>query len=171
MTNAITPTSCICNLVFHSQNETDSNLHSRLGIAFPLDSGASISVISTQTYKMITEMFNACNCDQKDTSKTFTFANKSEVAIKHFAFVTCFSSIEAESRYFMISFAVAVNKHNNLVTLFIEKYIQHIKIQVFTMNFKHSFNDQPTIASLTTLVKKNFIFVSFVQQKIQKTNI
>ena len=54
----------------HSQNETDSNLHTRLDIALLLDTGASISVPNTPTYTMITQMLYVCYHDQHDTSKT-----------------------------------------------------------------------------------------------------
>ena len=36
------------------------------------------------------------------------------------------------------------------------------------MNFKLSFNDQPNIASFTTLIERNFHFLSFIYQKISK---
>ena len=82
LTNAITPPSWFYNLYIHTQNETDSNLPSRLEIAFLLDSGALILVLNVPNYMMITRMFNDCNQKQHDTSKTLTIANQSEVSIK-----------------------------------------------------------------------------------------
>ena len=46
MTSAITPSGLFCNWYFLSRNETDSNLPSRLEVAFQLDSSASISVLN-----------------------------------------------------------------------------------------------------------------------------
>ena len=106
MTNDITPTSWFYNRFIHSQNETDSNLHSRLEIVRPLESCASISGTNKPTYTKIIQMFNVCNHDQHDTSKTLTIANYSEDPIEQYIFVTCISSIETKSRQLMIASAV-----------------------------------------------------------------
>ena len=50
MINAITPTGWFYSISFYSQNETVSNLASRLGIVFLRDSGASILVANIPTY-------------------------------------------------------------------------------------------------------------------------
>ena len=89
MTNA-TATSWFHILYIHSQNETDSNLLSRLEIAFLLDSGASIVVLNIPTYTMITQMLNVCNHDQHDTSRKLTIANQSETPINQHISGTCF---------------------------------------------------------------------------------
>ena len=65
--------------------------------------------------------------------------------------------------------AVADIENYILRTPFFEKYIQNINIQDFTMNFKHFFNDQPTIASLTALFETNFPFFSGIYQINSKT--
>ena len=44
---------------------------------------------------------------------------------------------EDDSRQFTIYFAVAGKKYNILGTPFFEEYIQNIKIQDFTLQFKH----------------------------------
>ena len=106
-------------------------------------------------------MFSVCNHDQHDTSKTLTIGNQSEVSIKQYNTVTCFSSIETISKVFMIPFAVPDIKHIVLGTPFFEKSIQINNKEDLTMNFKHSFNDQHTIASITTLIEKNLPFFSF----------
>ena len=166
--NALTPTSWFCNLCFHSQNENDTSLPSILEIVFPLDSGAFVSVINKPNYKMITQLFDVCDHHQRDTSKRLTIANQSEVPSKQYISVTCFSSIETESRNFFIPFVVADIKVNTPWTPFIKKCIQSINIKDFFMTFKHCFNDQPSIASFTTLVEENFLFFSFNCQKKSK---
>ena len=52
----------------------------------------------------------------------------------------------------MIYFAVAYNEYETFGILFSEEYNQNITIQCPIMNFKHSFNDQPTPASFITLI-------------------
>ena len=175
MRNGITPKSCLYTLYIHSaQNETDSNLPSRLELAFLLDSGASISRLDIPAYRFITQMFNVCNQDQDDTPKTLTIANHSEIPFEHQFSVTCFSSIETKSKYFMIPFALVDTKENAFGTQFFEKYKRKIIIQDSTMNFKHSFNDQPRIASFTIPNEKisfsSLIFIkSFWETSIFET--
>ena len=60
----------------------------------------------------------------------------------------------------MIPSAVAHKKYKTLETTFFEKNLQNLNNQDFTMNFKHSFNDQPKIVSFTTLIENNFPFFS-----------
>ena len=162
MASPITRTCCFYNLYAHSQNETDSNLPSRREIVLLLDSGASILVPILPTYMMIARMFIVCNYDQHDTSNTLTIAIQTEVRIKQYVFVTCFSIIETKSTEFMILFAVADFEYNIVRTVFSEKYIQNFDVQNFTMNLKHSFNNQPTVASFTTLNEKTFPNFSFI---------
>ena len=81
MTNAIIPTGWFHYLYFHSQNETDSRLSYRLGTAFLLDGGVSISVPGIPTYMKVTQRFIACNHDQHDASNNLTIAEAAEVLI------------------------------------------------------------------------------------------
>ena len=92
-------------------------------------------------------------------------ANKSRVPIKQKVSVTCFSSIETQSRYFMIPFAVADTKYKLLGKPFFEKTNQKISIQDYIMSFKHSCNEQPTLALFTTLFEINFHSFSFNNKK------
>ena len=80
-TTAISPSNWFCNLHIHSQIETDSNLLSRLQTVFLLNSVAFIFVLIITTYTMITQMFNFCDHDQHDTSKTLTIANQSKTQL------------------------------------------------------------------------------------------
>ena len=93
-----------------------------------------------------TQMFNICNQDEHDPPKMLTIANQPDVRIKQFISVTRFSSKETKSRLFVIPCAVADIKYNMPGTPMVEKYIQGLNIQAFSMHFKQSFNDQPTIA-------------------------
>ena len=122
------PTSRFHILSIHSQNKTDSNLPSQLELGFPLDCGASISVLKIPTYLMITQMFNICNLDHYDRSKMLTIANQPEVPIEQHISVNCFSSIDTKSRFFMIPFAVADFEYNSLGALVYVKQIQNINI-------------------------------------------
>ena len=58
----------------------------------------------------------------------------------------------------MIPSAVTGIKHKLLRTMILEEYFQIFNIQEYTLNFKHSFSDQPTVASFTRLIEKNFPF-------------
>ena len=71
----------------------------------------------------------------------------------------------------MIPFAAVDTKYIILGTGVFEKHIQNSIIQDFTMNFKHPFNDQLTIASFTKLTEKNFPFFSAIYQINSKKSI
>ena len=77
-------------------------------MAFLLDSGASNSLLNIPTYMMVTQIISVCNHEQHITSKTLNFAFQSEVPIKQYISVTSFASKKNKSRYFMITFVVAV---------------------------------------------------------------
>ena len=160
MANAITQTSWFDILYNLSSNWTDSNFSSKLEIAVLLESGASISVPIIPTYILITQMCNVCIYEQYDTSEKLKNGNQFEIPNKRYTSVFGFSSMETNSKYFMIPFAVDVIRCNMLVTSFFEKYTQNINFQV-CMNFKHSLDIEATIASFTTLIKKNFFFFSY----------
>ena len=55
--------------------------------------------------------------------------------------------------------------YNILWSPLFENYVQDINIQDFTKSFKHSFNDQPTIASFSALIRRKFhLFTKLFQQ-------
>ena len=68
----------------------------------------------------------------------------------------------------MIPFALVDIKYDIFETSFFEKIRQINKIQDFTKNFKHSFNDQPTIVSFTTLNEKYFLYFFLTYQMDSK---
>ena len=102
---------------------------------------------------IIPQLFKVCNHDQNDISRTLTIAKQSEVLMKKYVLVICFNLIETKSKKLMNPFAVVDINYAILGVLFFDKYKQFIKILNFTMNFKHSFKDQPTTASFTTPIE------------------
>ena len=95
-------------------------------------------VLIIPTKIMITQMFNVFNHDQNTTSKKLTIANQSEVRVGNHVSVTCFTSIETKSPYFLVPFLVADIISGLLATSVFKKYIKNFNIQVSTMNIKHS---------------------------------
>ena len=79
---AISLTSWFYILIIHSQNESQSNLPTKLEITFLMGSGSSIPVPTISTYLMITPLFRVCSHDQHDKSKMLAIANQSEVPNK-----------------------------------------------------------------------------------------
>ena len=71
------------------------------------------------------------------TSKTLTVANQTEVPILHYANITLNTTIDDNSRYFSVPFAVADIKYNILGTPFFEDSIQNTNIQYFTLEFRY----------------------------------
>ena len=116
----------------------------------------------------MSQMFSVCSLDQRDASEMLTVANQHEIRTKECISVFCFSSIETKSKYFTIFFAEAdfVSKIHR--TPFSERHMQNFNIQDSTMNFKHSFKDQPKTVSFTTLIEKIFIFFSFIYHTISE---
>ena len=90
--------------------------------------------------------------------KPWTIANQSAVPNEQCLSVICFSSVEAKSKIFKNRFAVADIEYNLIGTPFFNRNTQKNQFQVFSRNFKYSFNGQPTTACLTTLIEKNLPF-------------
>ena len=65
-------------------------------------------------------------------SKTLTVANQTEVPILHYANIILNTTIDENSRYFSVPFAVAHIKYNILGTPFFEDNIQNIKKRLYT---------------------------------------
>ena len=91
--------------------------------------------------------------------KNIEFANQSEVPTKQY-FSVSFLINWKKVKVFMFLFAATDIKFNILRTPLFENYRQNIYVEEFTMNFKHSFIDQTTIFSLSTLIEKFFHFYS-----------
>ena len=89
------------------------------------------------------------------TSKTLTVANQTEVPILHYANIILNTTIDDNSRYFSVPFAVADIKYNILGTPFFEDNIQNKNIQDFTLEFEYQSKTHPNYAKFTTLLSKD----------------
>ena len=156
MANAVTPTSWFYTLYLHTPSSiVKRDNPSRLEIAFLLDRGASISasifLLNYPTYITLTKLLDIRANQTSDVgptrkSKTLTVANQTEVPILHYGNIILNTSIEENSRYFSVPFAVADIKYNILGTLFFEDNIQNINIQDFTLEFKYQSETHPNYA-------------------------
>ena len=166
MANAVTPTSWFYTLYVHTPSSiVQRDNPSRLEIAFLLDSGASISVLNYPTYITLTKLLDIRPNHTSDVgptrnSKTLTVANQTEVPILHYANIILNTTIDEDSRYFSVPFAVADIKYNILGTPFFEDNIQNINIQDFTLEFKYQSKTHPNYAKFTTLLSKDYPYFS-----------
>ena len=157
MANAVTPTSWFYTLyVYTPSSITQRDNPSRLEIAFLLDSGASISVLNYPTYITLTKLLDirpnhTSDTGLHNTSKTLTVANQTEVPILHYANIILNTTIDDNSRYFSVPFAVADIKYNILGSPFFEDNIQNINIQYFTLEFKDQSKTHPNYAKFTSI--------------------
>ena len=177
MANAVTPTSWFYTLYVHTPSSiTQRDNPSRLEIAFLLDSGASISVLNYPTYITLTKLLDirpnhTSDVGPTQNSKTLTVANQTEVPILHYANIILNNTIDENSRYFSVPFAVADIKYNILGTPFFEDIIQNINIQDFTLEFKYQSKTHPNYAKFTTLLSKDYPFFSYIYRINSKTQI
>ena len=162
MANAVTPTSWFYTLYVHTPSSiTQRDNQSRIEIAFLLDSGASISVMNYPTFITLTNFLDirpnhTSDVEPAQNSKALTVANQTEVPILHFANIILNTTIDENSRYFSVHFAVAVIKYNILGTPFFEDNIQNINIQDFTREFENQSKPRPNYAKFTTLLSKDY---------------
>ena len=177
MANAVTPTSWFYTLCVHTPSSiVQRDNPSRLEIAFLLDSGASISVLNYPTYITLTKLLDIRSNHTFDVgptrnSKTLTVANQTEVPILHYANIILNTTIDEDSRYFSVPFAVADIKYNILGTPFFEDNIQNINKQDFTLEFKYQSKTQPNYAKFTTLLSKDYPYFSYIYRINSKTQI
>ena len=177
MADAVTPTSWFYTLYVHTPSSiVQRDNPSRLEIAFLLDSGASISVLNYPTYITLTKLLDIRPNHTSDVgptrnSKTLTVANQTEVPILHYANIILNTTIDENSRYFSVPFAVADIKYNILGTPFFEDNIQNINIQDFTLEFKYQSKTHPNYAKFTTLLSKDYPYFSYIYRINSKTQI
>ena len=108
MANALIPTSWFYSLCTHiPSNQIVRDFPSRLEFSILLDSGASISVLNFPTYVAIAKLLNIKQIITLNSSKTLTVANQTEVPVLHFVIKTLTTTIEDDSRQFIILSAVA----------------------------------------------------------------
>ena len=167
--NAVTPTSWFYTLYVHTPSSiVQRDNPSRLEIDFLLDSGASISVLNYPTYITLTKLLDIRSNHTSDVgptrnSKTLTVANQTEVPILHYANIKLNTTIDEDSRYFSVPSAVADIKYNILGTPFFEDNIQNINIQDFTLEFKYQSKTHPNYAKFTTLLSKDYPYLTFIE--------
>ena len=177
MTNAVTPTSWFYTLYVQTPSSiTQRDNPSRLEIAFLLDSGASISMLNYPTYITLTKLSDIRPTHTSDTgpyntSKTLTVANQTEIPILHYANIVLNTTIDDNSRYFSVPFAVADIKYNIFGTPFYEDNIQNINIQDFTLEFKYQSQIHPNSTKFTTLLSKDYPYFSYIYRINSKTQI
>ena len=112
MANAVTPTGWFYTLYVHTPSITQRDNPARLEIAFPLVNGASISVLNYPTYITLTKLLDirpnhTSDVGPTQNSKTLTVANQTEVAMLHYANIILNTTIDENSCYFSVPFAVA----------------------------------------------------------------
>ena len=177
MANAVTPTSWFYTLYVHTPSSiVQRDNPSRLEIAFLLDSGASISVLNYPTYITFKKRLDIRSNHTSDVgptrnSKTLTVANQTEVPILHYANIILNTTIDEDSRYFSVTFAVADIKYNILGTPFFEDNIQNINIQDFTFEFNYQSKTHPNYVKFTTLLSKEYPYFSYIYRINSKTQI
>ena len=177
MANAVTPTSWFYTLYVHTPSSiVQKDNPSRLEIAFLLDSGASISVLNYSTYIILTKLLDIRSNHTSDVgptrnSKTLTVANQTEVPILHYANIILNTTIDENSRYFSVPFAIADIKYNILGTPFFEDNIQNKNIQDFTLEFKYQSKTHPNYAKFTTLLSKDYPYFSYIYRINSKNQI
>ena len=175
--NAVTPTSWFYTLYVHTPSSITQRDHpSKLEIAFLLGSDASISVLNYPTYITLTKLLDirpnhTSDTGLHNTSKTLTVANQNEVPILHFATIILNTTIDDDSRYFSVPFAVADTKYIILGTPFFEDNIQKINIQDFTLEFKYQSKTNSNHAKFTTLLSKDYPFFSYIYRIDSKTQV
>ena len=81
------------------------------------------------------------------------------------------TTIDENSRYFSVLFAVADIKYNFLGTPFFEDNIQNLNIQDFTLEFKYQSKTHPNYAKFTTLLSKDYPKFSYIYRINSKTQI
>ena len=175
MANAVTPTSWFYTLYVHTPSSiTQRDKPPRLEIAFLLDCGASISVLNYPTYITLSKLLDIRPSHTSDiglnhTSKTLSVANQTEVPILHYANIILNTTIDDNSRYLSVPFAVDDIKYNIRGTPFFEDNIQNINIQEFTLEFKYQSKTHPIYAKFTTLLSKDYPYFSYIYRINSKT--
>ena len=94
-----------------------------------------------------------------------------EIPTIHYANIILNTTIDENSRYFSVPFAVADIKYNILGTPFFEDNIQNINIQDFTLEFKYQSKTHPNYAKFTTLLSKDYPYFSNIYRINSKTQI
>ena len=89
-------------------------------------------------------------------AKTLTVADQTEVPIRHYVSMTCFTEVNHQNRSFNIEFAVANIKYNILGAPFFKRNIQNIDFQQNIMNYKKQHPKLPTKTHFSTFTGKDY---------------
>ena len=81
------------------------------------------------------------------------------------------TTLEDDSRQFIISHAVADIKYNIRGTPLFEDYTQNINNQDFTLQFKHQLNVHPNYTRVTLLLSKDYPYFSYKHKTKSRTLI
>ena len=131
---------------------------------FLLDTGASISVLNLPTFHAISKQLNInvpTNLENK-RAETLTVANQTEVPIKHYISMTCFTEVNHQTRSFKIDFAVANIKYNILGTPSFKKHIQIIDFQQNIMTYIEQHPKFSTKTTFSTFTEKDYPYISYI---------
>ena len=171
----MTPTSWFYTLNVHTPSTiVQKENPSRLENAFLLDSGASISVLNYPTNITLTKLSDirpSHTADIGPPHSSKTVANQTEVPILHYANIILNTTIDDDSRYFSVPFAVADIKYNILGTPFFEDNIQNKNIKDFTLQFEYQSKTHSNYAKFTTLLSKVYPYFSYIYRINSKTQI
>ena len=131
-----------------------------------MDSGASYSVLNYPTYVTIVKFPNIKQTNTPKSSKTSNVANKTEVPILYYVTITLYTTIEDDSRQFIIPFAVADIKYNMLGTPFFEEYI-YLKHSTFYITIQTPISSTRNLyKSYITLTQRLPIFLVQLQNQL-----
>ena len=138
---------------------------SKFEILFLLDTGASISVLFLPTFHVVAKQLNlnVPKHNENKRVKTLTVANQSEVSIKHYVSMTCFTEVNHQNRSFNIEFAVANIKYHILGTPFFKKNIQNTDFQQNLMTKKNNIQNFLQKHHSPHLQKKIIYFIYLIQ--------
>ena len=99
---------------------------------------------------------------QNKRAKTLTVANQTEVPIRHYISITCFTEVNHQTRSFNIDFAVANIKYNILGTPFFKKHIQNIDFQQNIMTYTEQHPKLSTKTTFSTFTEKDYPYISYI---------
>ena len=94
-----------------------------------------------------------------------------KLKLLHYDNIILNTTIDDNSRYFSVPFAVADIKNKILGTPFFEDNRQNKNIQDSTIEFKYQSKTHPNYAKFTTLISKNYPYFSYIYRIISKSQI
>ena len=131
-------------------------------------------MLNYPTYITLTKLLDIRTNQTSDiglnhTSKTLTVANQTETPVLHYANIILNTTVDDNSRYVSVLFAIADIKYNILGTPFFEDNIQNINIQDFTLEIKYQSKTLPNYANFTSLLSEVYLYFSYIYRINSKT--